>query len=443
MYRRASLPYAGAARPDASSVDVVFTIADHYSAKIYTSGSWVIGHVKINVLRDTPFDSLTLSLVGLSTTQSFLQHDPDVPPIPFLNIPMPIYSNAIPRDRKLRQGRIYTIPFQYMIPDELPSAACKHAVHSAAVREQHLRPPPTMGLWEGDDQSPRMTQIKYAVRLVATQRDESGPDKIIDTSFPIKVLPHRMEDPPMDIDASDKRYALIKAKTIRKAMIGSKLGRLTATTAQPRAIMLSCDGQVASGTSCRISLVFCPFAGAPPPKIDSISGRLVSRTYFDINSMKRIPYQDTWKVYELQPYHYTTSCKLFTLRTCLVWAEEAVDANWQRVMFPDDNDEPEDEPRRDSMPMTEPSQLYKGQLNVEFNIAPNNRKVFLPTFHSCFISRVYTLELNLSVSQTYPTITLVTPLQIGVHARREMGRGRSVNGLEYVDSDHDLPSYFT
>ena len=47
---------------------------------------------------------------------------------------------------------------------------------------------------------------------------------------------------------------------------------------------------------------------------------------------------------------------------------------------------------------------------------PLDRKLFLPTFHWCLISRVYTLHITLSFRGTVKPIRLVVPLQVAVES---------------------------
>ncbi|KAG8409119.1 hypothetical protein J3459_017777 [Metarhizium acridum] len=442
MYRH-PLPMPAAVWPTTPSRNAYrlrFHLEQHFNAKIYTSGSPVKGQVVLRPARDIAYDHFEISLVGVSTTQSFLQHEPGIIALPFMKLVMPVCPNSLPANKIFAAGQEYSFQFHFVLPFHLTIGSCRHKCVSPAVREQHLRPPPTMGFWESDDQSPQMTQIKYVITVLATRTFPAGflPVRVIAESCMIKVLPAFPEDAPLDITPVDEGYTLSRSKTIRKNFVASKLGRLTATAAQPKAVMLSPDGHVASATSCRLTLVFDSMSiDTPSPKINSVSGKLTSHTYFDVSFMNRLPNLGNRTSFEAtSPYKYTTSNKLFSLPVGdLSWREEHGESAWEEVMFPLSREPSvltqEDElptapgnPSRRASAVTCPDmsltasrpRRYVSELDIQFTIPNNNKKMFLPTFHSCRISRTYTLDLCLSVGQTFSTLSLVVPLQIGVES---------------------------
>ncbi|GAO16615.1 uncharacterized protein UV8b_01481 [Ustilaginoidea virens] len=405
-----------------------FDLHQHFAAKVYTSGSAVTGQVSLCALRDIKFDDLEICLVGISTTQNFLHHESGAVAATFMKLVMPNLRRDFPPNRTFLAGREYSFPFRFIVPSHLAMGACRHKCASPVVREQHLRLPPTMGFWDGHDQSPQMTQVRYAVSVLATKQSllEHLQTRVVEGSHMIRVLPAFSEDPPLEISPLDDRYALSKSKTIRKNFVASKLGRLTATTAQPKALMLSPDGHAAGGTLCRIKLAFeSSGSHVLPPKINAISGKLVTHTYFDISSMTRLPNLGNCSACELPcPYQYTTSNKLFTLAMadCIDWKEEAYHASWEEFMFPS-TVPPERRASAATCPegVGNPKRLVS-EIDVRFSLPEDSRVVYLPTFHSCHISRAYTLDLAISVGQTFTTLSLAVPLQIGVEAFHPLQR---------------------
>ncbi|TWU70583.1 hypothetical protein ED733_000801 [Metarhizium rileyi] len=468
-----------------------FDLEQHFNAKIYTSGSPVKGQVVLRPTHDIAYDDFEISLLGVSTTQNFLQKESGIIAIPFMKLVMPVRRNSLPADKIFVAGQEYTFHFHFVVPFHLTIGSCRHKCASPAVKEQHLRPPPTMGFWEGDDLSPQMTQIKYAITVLATRvlpADFLPPARVVAESCMIKVLPAFPEEAPLDITPVDDLYALSRSKMIRKNFVASKLGRLTATAAQPKAIMLSPDGRVASRTTCRLRLVFdSASVDAPSPKINSVSGKLTSYTYFDVSFINRLPNLGNRRTFEnMAPYQYTTSSKLFNLPIGDVsWRAEDGDSSWEDFMFPVSQDPPglgtrqeyeqlatTDDPRRRPSAATCPDmsslaaspRRCVSELDIRFTV-PNgsNRKMFLPTFHSCRISRAYTLDLCLSVGQTLTTLSLVVPLQIGVESQSRVEQGMRVSselasvrgqdqgrrntyaglpGFMLESSDNELPGYF-
>ena len=63
----------------------------------------------------------------------------------------------------------------------------------------------------------------------------------------------------------------------------------------------------------------------------------------------------------------------------------------------------------------DPPAPYTGTLQIPIHL-PTEKKTFLPTFHSCITSRVYVLNLTVSLScgGTASSLALAVPLQVGV-----------------------------
>lgn len=135
------------------------------------------------------------------------------------------------------------------------------------------------------------------------------------------------------------------------------------------------------------------------------------------------------------PYRYATSNRLFNLSIGkLSWKRNNVESTCKSCEFASSDDkealvhknhhlnDTSLSLRRDSaatcldMLLAAGSMRYVSVLDIQFIIPNNNRRKFLPTFHSCHISRVYTLDLRLSVGQTLSTVSLVVSLQIGVES---------------------------
>jgi hypothetical protein len=79
---------------------------------------------------------------------------------------------------------------------------------------------------------------------------------------------------------------------------------------------------------------------------------------------------------------------------------------------------------------------HNAVLDIPFSIPMSNKKIFLPTFHSCLISRTYTLHLNLSVGPTNTAMSLAIPLQIGVETIYEPQDG-GLPSFESVMAEND------
>lgn len=439
-------PFKGSKNSSSQNPLMEVKIDQHFKAKVYTSGSTITGHVAVHVLRDTSFDSLDIVFVGISSTRlDFVQQYPSHSFRPFLKIRMPVQESDLPEDRLFRAGCEYKIPFHFVVPHQLTIGACNHSCLSPDVRERHLRLPPSLGAWDADDQAPDMTQIEYAINAKAIQHAAGTAVKVMEAHHILKVLPSLPEDAPLDITFRDEWYKLSKTKTVRKSLFSSKTGQFTASAIQPNAVMLSADGHKSSMTSVRVNMEYAPSsAETTPPKINSVTGKLVCTTFFSAVPVNHLPNLGSRTNCESTPcLNYATTHSLFTLPVELVsWMQQDASSRSRRdsgysstVVDGDASETDASGGRRRQSSRGKSSKKPKlstikhtTDLVIPFTVSNSNKKLFLPTFHSCLISRTYTLQLSLSVGPTNTAISLSVPLQIGVET-------------VYEPQGHELPSF--
>lgn len=420
-------------------------IDGHYNSKVYTSGSPIAGHAVINTPRDVSYDVFEIVFTGIASTRlDFVQQFPTHSFRPFMKLRMPIPESDLPADNVFEGGATYVVPFNFVVPYQLTIGACTHNTESLAVREQHLRLPPTVGLWEDDDQSPEMAQVEYAIRARAVRKNGpgAGQTKLMEGSQMVKVLPAQAEDAPLDLTFRDERYTHSKKKTIRKSLFSGKTGKLTATAAQPRAIMLGPDGRNASESLARIALEFSPSsADTPVPKINSVSGKLQAVTFFAASPKDSLPNMGTRANYSTNPsLNYSTTTSLFNKSPGEIsWSQRHIstarrDSGYSSIGIEGTASESDAEERgrrgskAKATKSSAPPITHSASFDIPFTVPTSHKKLFLPTFHSCLISRTYTLQLTLSVGPTNTAISLAVPLQLGVER-------------VFDPADGDLPSF--
>ncbi len=233
------------------------------------------GSVSITTQGDVRFESIQIILLG-THAHARRRHglagrvDPHLPQAVHAHPGLDLSGAARARERPhLRH------PFNFVVPHHLTIGACNHDVSSDLVHDQHVRLPPTMGSWERDDLSPQMARVEYAVKARVFREPDTAagqPVKVMEASRSIRVLPASPEDPPLAVGKHDRNYALNTAKTLRKNLISSRLGRLTATAAQPDAVWLRPDGLAISATTAHVQLLFEPASpDVPPPNVTARS----------------------------------------------------------------------------------------------------------------------------------------------------------------------------
>jgi len=420
-----------------SNIDV--NLSNHYRSKIYTSGSPVQGNVTITTKRDVPFDSIQILLMGhtKSRVEGMSPHDVTHT---FLKMIMPIPESIYPVPRILETGHTYTVPFNFVIPSQLTINACNHEMQSDHLQDQHVLLPPSMGCYERDDMAPEMARVEYQIKARVLREEDLGKKsiRIMEAVQAINVLPASVEEPPLNITEQDKLYRMHKSKSLRKNLLASKLGCLTATAIQPSPAVLRTDGvHLASKPTAQINLNFEPTAAdVPPPKISGISGKVTAVTYFSSGTIPVFPNLGDWN----QPFtaakrgSYSTSVGLSSMATPKArWLQHLISAARRDSGYASDSNEQLSD---SSDSMLQRKSMHQRQLStgatspiyhtssIQIPIdLPTDKKLFIPTFHSCIASRVYTLQLSLAISvgSTSTTISLTVPLQVAVEGNFTQG----------------------
>jgi hypothetical protein len=436
----AARPQGAAGNNGAAKPAITIKIDGHFNSKVYTSGSKITGQVEILSQHDVRYDDFEIVFTGVSSTRlDFVQQFTCNSWRPFMKLRMPLEEGQLPRNHIFRAGQHYAIPFNFVVPHQLTIGACSHNVVNSDVQHQHLRMPPSVGCWEYDDMAPAMTEIQYAIKVRALRSVEGleEPLKLMVAEHVLKVLPASPEEAPMDVSFRDEGYKLAKSKTIRKSIFSPKTGKLSADTAQPGAVMLSADGRTATGSSARVNLQFVPdSADTAPPKINSVSAKLQVTTYFSGGAVDHLPNLGS------RTCHHTTTSLSYANNVNLVnnkaldnvkWSQELVShmarrdsgySSYADESTDSDNANGRSTVRRSSKNKDKSSKKaspirHTATVDVPFAIPTTGKKIWLPTFHNCLISRTYSLQLTLSVGPTNTAINLVMPLQIGVETINE------------------------
>ncbi|KOS21550.1 hypothetical protein ESCO_005180 [Escovopsis weberi] len=485
---------------------VEIKIDQHHQSRVYTSGSTIAGYVQIRVSRDIPFDDVDIQFTGMAATRLELLRSTPYCFKPFMKLRMPIRNSDLPPDRVLHAPGTYIIPFHFVVPHNLTIGACNHHCTCQAVREQHLRLPPSMGAWDADDWSPDSTHIEYAIKARITRSvPGASPIQLAEGHRIVKVLPSLPEDAPLAVNDDDQRYKMQKEKTVRKGLFSTKKGQVTVASSQPSAIMLSADGHRASSSSVNINLEYVPAStGTPPPKINSVTAKVVSTTFFSVVPMNHLPNMGSRTQRGVSPnLSYSTSKSIFsrsldasswtkhdipTLRhdsgyastlgdgcgASIIESEErsladtssssssssthsgdtdintsshrgssssssgshgrgSISKKDRKKKKQREKKERKEKAKRAKSASKHPRWSpikYTTEVEIPFTIPSRNRNVFVPSFHSCLISRTYTLRLNLSIGPAFSAVRLSIPFQVGVETVHDPQGGGELPSFE-------------
>jgi hypothetical protein len=321
--------------------------------------------------------------------------------------------------------------------------------------------PPSMGFCPGSDQSPEEARIVYSIVVVCTRLfvDLPVPVRLFTAHKTIRVLPTSPEDAPLDISPQSNLYVPSKTQSLWKTFFVAREGELTASASQPNAVMLSPDGTAASSSSMQLRLTYTSELPIPtPPRIKSVSGKIVAMTFFHVLPLTQLPNLETWKRHRDPPFQHTASLKLFDQQVeQLTWTTATGADGLQKQYTPGSPHViKQDEAVTCQGSSEDASKLTRleAEMTIAFNIPHGNQNFFLPSFDSCLISRTYFLRLSISLGAAHTSVVLKLPLQIGVEGasprhscanvsgreaecQLDWGRGQALNETGY----HHLPEY--
>lgn len=282
-----------------------------------------------------------------------------------------------------------------------------------------------------NDMSPDMCRIAYFVRASVLKkgdghREGSGKRKVLGSAGKkVRIVPAVEEEPPVNLEDREEGdgYCSRKEKDVRRGWTRSKRGRVVVAAAQPGPIELvpgeekgEDEGSVVSSVA-TLQLRFDPVDEAEqPPSLGTVGTKLTASTFFSAHPWTDFPAAtrvSSWA--QLGRGMYIESVPLST--RCVA------SASWTRH---DDNW------RRDSLRSTSssstaashpgPSAAYSPSIpyytaGVVIPITLPRTRTLIPTFHSCLISRIYSLDLSVSYKTTNisllgPSLSLKIPIQV-------------------------------
>ncbi|KAF1944708.1 arrestin [Clathrospora elynae] len=423
----------------------------------YSSMDSIEGTVTITAAHDTSFEDIDIAFIG--TSQTIVDRMTTTPTMTgrteanhrFLTLRQPINEAHFPSTRVFKAGRSYKFPFTFTIPSQLLPKACAHNVVADHIRDTHLSLPPSLGDpdlagFGGtllDDMAPDMSKIIYGIKVrIAHTRGIEGIVVLAEKLKKVRVKPAFLEQPPLSIDHNDE-YRARQEKTIKKGLFKGKLGTLTARTTQPQHLVLpgarSIDAKSIT-TMAKLVLRFDPTDEInAPPKLGSLATKMKVSTYYASAPRQNLPIRSNFG-FDLSQGVYTESIPLSSL--CIA------SAHWEKHNATSNYSATDSLVRRDSgisdcsaasdaeeafaagiLPASKDYKqgtFYAAQILVPITLPMN--KNFIPTFHSCLISRTYTFALQFSVHGG-ARMQLKVPIQIcaeGSDTGNENARARSV-----------------
>jgi hypothetical protein len=336
-----------------------------------------------------------------------------------LTLKQPINLSDFPLPRILEAGKLYRWPFTFNIPAKLLPAACTHDVVADYVCDTHLMLPPSLGdpdvSGSGsallDDLAPELSKIRYGVKVRILERGASNNViRVLKEKLKkVRVEPAFEEQPPLNIGNSEE-FKLKQRKTIKKGLFKGKLGTLTAQIMQPRPFNIPgtrIPDEAPITTVAKLALRFDPTdEGAKPPALSSLHTKLTASTFYASSPRHDLPSR-TSLAYNVSQGVYDKDVALNSLCIASAKWNEHIEAS-------------------NALQSYKSGTSYTAQILVP--VILTDKKSFIPTFHSCLISRTYTLSLQFA-PRGGPNIRLRVPVQVcagGSDTGIENVRARSV-----------------
>ncbi|KAI4240638.1 MAG: hypothetical protein L6R40_005005 [Gallowayella cf. fulva] len=380
----------------------------------------------------------------------------------------PIQVGALP-EGKVEALKPLTFPFEFAVPAQLLPQYCTHPVEKSAVHGAHVQLPPTLGdpLTAGwgksmmDDMAPEMSVVAYSVRArLASGRDEKSRKWIwiAEESRKVRVIPAVPEHPPLAVlDGKQDDYRLRKEKPIKKGTFQKKIGDLVMEAAQPPSLHLPpprTENPCPITTMATVNLRFDPASPEDqPPRLKSLVTKLKIGTFFASKPVRDIPNRSS-------DFHYHSDRGLY-VETLTLSSRCMASVGWVKYgpyhtlpQYPSALSNSNSANPTPSEHYKAGHQYYIAQIAAPVTLPQKSEgsttnKIFVPTFHTCLLSRVYVLDLILTchtpgASVTVPEMHLKLPIQISADPNPEArpkiseGEAQAIARRETAESFYPL-----
>lgn len=369
----------------------------------------------------------------------------------FLKLRQPI--DHYPSPRVLQPGHTYVFPFTFVVPDRLLPQACNHPKNHGHLEHAHTLLPPTLGdtmvtLRKGrnalvDDLCPDMCRVAYFVRTAVVKREGGRKRKVLGSETQkVRVMPVVEEQPPLSIpDHEVDGYCVRKEKDLRRGWTRAKRGTLVVSASQPRPIVSNGGGDESVNSVATLDLRFEPVTeDEAPPALGTVWTKVTSSTFFSAQPWSDFPAgtkASSWA--QLGRGVYLETVPLST--RCVA------SASWTKHSRGDSLASSSSLSTSSALTASSTSESYY-TASLIIPITPPPTKTLVPTFHSCLLSRTYSLDLSVSYHTPHTsrllgsTVSLRVPIQV-TSAPRDMPSKNAGVDVSEMEGDVDVEAFFT
>ncbi|KAJ5980343.1 hypothetical protein N7481_007641 [Penicillium waksmanii] len=400
----------------------------HYS---YHAGDAIQGSISVRSENDLHFQSLDIFLIGEESTS---RHDRN--PRQFHHEQCLVPATALPPSNIIKKNQKYFFRFAFQVPDTLSPTSCTHPVEDDLTRQFHLQAPPSFGDPDvagfggklRNDYAPSNCRIVYTIQARLTRQSLATERTSASTSADSEIAEPTHPQQTIDIyQRIPNSNPLSKPKSKTK----TKIGQLTTTIIAPPYFDIPVRETDASvRQAIRLNLHFERERGPNPnqdddqntststtgtatdsnltttslPQIQSLRGSVVANTFFTKKPNTSLPRKKRDRLGTKLNYAEKVLTEFTHSITSLQWAGENHTNNGPS---PNSSQSTQIESEfASASPVQTHTQSFVSTLLVPVKLA---HQFIIPTFHSCRISRTYTLVLRLKV-QGAATVEIAAPM---------------------------------
>lgn len=364
---------------DPKKGEVGIDIRDHFTSKRYRPGSVVEGTVTINSRERLQSGGISIKLVcdsGVETWHHSLSLETWHRP---LDLDMPIQEHVMTDIQDLLPGRDYTIPFHFVLPEDLGSEACTHEIYSQETKILHSQPPPSLNGWEREALVPRGVWLQYGI--IAQVLDTNTPSYTkLASKQTFQFLPRARQQP-----ALDQRHRYTASEHVKKHIYSKAKAVVTLSSDQPQVLVIPTSGTDLPATSVHMDLHFeCLDAGVSLPQTCIVSAELKTETWSNGAPLTDWPHLIAQK-------DSSSSVRCVAKRVQIELAWEHQNSGKAGGMH---------------HPM---GGIYSSRLEIPIGLL-SEEELVLPTFYSCLVARTYQLRITVKIGTS--TLKLNFPIQL-------------------------------
>lgn len=315
----------------------------------------------------------------MDTNETNIPLPPSAASQTFLRMQQPLTELPCSKSASLKIGSTYILPFEFVVPPEIPHNVCRHSHRHEQVHWEHCQLPPSMGQRSirqlkdsvADDMAPEGIDIMYSICLrVFESYHKTGIIRTItEWTHPVHIRSSRKERAPLLISQESRYYCLSKEKKVIGGWCPRALGTLSVKTAQPVAIQSHRQSGLPA-TMITANLQYTTTAGSSPPELQSIHPRLDILTFSSLE-----PWPDFPDLIDssICPYHNGLNVRTVPLQPCQLGP-----IKWQTSVSEKD--------------LKEEPTTYTASVQIPV-IFPD-KTAYNPTCFSCLIARTYSVKLS-------------------------------------------------